>query len=270
MADVQNADGLHFQIGDHETWLHLIPGVRELDHALVERLTDNGHGFLFGTELHRMPHVSGLLLVGLVLLVFGVLYKARVKGDAGVVPARRFGLRAFVDGIIDFTRDQMAQVMGEKAARAFLPFIGAFAFIILFSNLMGLIPGFLPPTESLNTTFACSILVFGATHVYGFKVNGVEHFKHMAGPVLALAPLIFVIEVIGHLARPASLSLRLAGNMIGDHMAVVNFLDLTKLIVPVAIMGLGVIVCLVQTLVFCLLSTVYIGMAIEKVEHDHH
>ena len=95
------------------------------------------------------------------------------------------------------------------------------------------------------------------------------HFKHMAGPVLALAPLIFVIEVIGHLARPASLSLRLAGNMIGDHMALSNFLGLTYLVVPIAILGLGVIVCLVQTLVFCLLSTVYIGLAIEPQDHHH-
>ncbi len=265
MADVQNAA----QIGDHETWLHLIPGVRELDHALVENLTNDGHGFLFGTEMHRMPHVTGLILVAILLVIVGVMYKNRASGEAGIVPARKFGLRGFVDGILDYARQEMGQVMGPAAAKTFLPFIGTFAFIILFSNFMGLIPGFLPPTESLNTTFACSILVFFATHYYGFKVNGVEHFKHMAGPVLALAPLIFVIEVIGHLARPASLSLRLAGNMIGDHMAVVNFLDLTKLIVPVAIMGLGVIVCLVQTLVFCLLSTVYIGMAIEKIDHHH-
>lgn len=265
MADVQNAA----QIGDHETWLHLIPGVRELDHALVGALTNDGHGFLFGTEIHRMPHVTGLILVAALVLIVAVMYKKRAAGEAGIVPAKSFGIRGFVDGILDFARNEMAQVMGEEAAKRFLPFIGSFAFIILFSNLIGLVPGFLPPTESLNTTLACSILVFLATHYYGIQVNGIEHVKHMGGPVLALFPLIFVIELIGHLARPASLSLRLAGNMIGDHMAVVNFLDLTKLIVPVAIMGLGVIVCIVQTLVFCLLSTVYIGMAIEKIEHHH-
>ena len=87
------------------------------------------------------------------------------------------------------------------------------------------------------------------------------------GPAWYLAWLIFPIELIGHLARPVSLALRLAGNMIGDHKAVSIFIGLTYLVVPVALLGLGVIVCLVQTLVFCLLSTVYIGMAIEH--HDH-
>ena len=110
-------------------------------------------------------------------------------------------------------------------------------------------------------------MVFFATHIYGFKENGMEHIKHMMGPVWWLAPLIFVIEFISHLARPLSLALRLAGNMIGDHKAVSIFMGLTYLVIPALLLGLGVIVCLVQTMVFCLLSAVYIGMAIEH--HDH-
>ena len=89
----------------------------------------------------------------------------------------------------------------------------------------------------------------------------------MCGPVLVLAPLVLVIETISHIARPVSLGLRLAGNMIGDHKAVSIFLGLVPILVPIPLLGLGIIVCLVQTLVFCLLSTVYIGMAIEH--HDH-
>lgn len=269
MADVQSS-GYVSEIGDHETWFHLIPGVRELDHALAERLLIDGKGWIFDTPIHRFPHIYTALLVLVLLVIIGLMYRAQVQGDAGIVPQKRFGLRSVVDGITDFTRQQMAGIMGEKAARAFLPFIGAFAFFILFSNLIGLVPGFLPPTESVNTTAACALLVFFATHIYGFKTNGMGHIKHMAGPVLALAPLIFVIELIGHLARPLSLSLRLAGNMIGDHMALTNFLSLTYLVVPIAILGLGIIVCLVQTLVFCLLSTVYIGLAIEPQDHHHH
>lgn len=268
MADASNGEHV-FEIGDHETWFHLIPGVRDLDHALADRLLIDGKGWIFGTEIHRFSHIYVALLVLVLLVVVGMMYRARVKGEAGIVPERKFGLRAFVDGVADFTRQQMAQIMGEKAARAFLPFIGTFAFFILFSNLIGLVPGFLPPTDSVNTTLACAILVFFATHIYGFKTNGMGHFKHMAGPVLALAPLIFVIELIGHVARPLSLTLRLAGNMIGDHMALANFVSLTYLVVPIAILGLGIIVCLVQTLVFCLLSTVYIGLAIEPMDEHH-
>lgn len=115
-----------------------------------------------------------------------------------------------------------------------------------------------------------ALLVFFATHIYGIKEHGMAHIKHMAGPVLVLAPLIFVIELISHLARPLSLSLRLAGNMIGDHKALAIFLGLVPIAVPIPILALGMIVCIVQTLVFCLLSAVYVGMAIEHAEEGHH
>lgn len=160
MADVNAnvASGEYvFEIGDHETWVHLIPGVRELDHALAAKLAPDG-GWLFGTEIHKFSHIYTGVIVLVLLTLVGLAYRARVKGEAGIVPERKFGLRAFVDGVADFTRQQMAGIMGEKAARAFLPFIGAFAFFILFSNLLGLIPGFLPPTDSLNTTDRKSVV----------------------------------------------------------------------------------------------------------------
>ena len=113
-------------------------------------------------------------------------------------------------------------------------------------------------------------LVFLATHYYGLREQGFGHIKHMFGPVAWLAPLIFVIELISHLARPVSLSVRLAGNMIGDHKALSIFLGLVPFLIPVPIMALGLIVCLVQTLVFCLLSTVYIGLAIEHHPEEEH
>ena len=242
------------------------PFLEKSNHALTEAV---GLSWLGGKEVTDFHHVYMAGIVFTLLVILGLSFKKGLaRSDREVaVPDPNFNIRTFIEVVCDYIFGTMSGIMGEKAARFFMPFIGTFAFFIMFSNLFGLVPGFLPATDSLNTTLACSMLVFFATHIYGVKENGLAHFGHMMGLSPYLAPLIFPIELIGHLARPVSLALRLAGNMIGDHKAVSIFIGLTYLVVPVALLGLGVIVCLVQTLVFCLLSTVYIGMAIEH--HDH-
>jgi F-type H+-transporting ATPase subunit a len=257
----------HIIPGDHgNTWLSMIPGVSDLEHALAKGV---GKSLLFGKDVHEVHQVTVGLLIFVFLCVAALLFNRALKKDktGGIVPESKFNLRSIFEVVTDYTLGVMTGIMGAKAARHFLPFIGTFAFFIMFSNLIGLVPGFLPPTDSLNTTVPCAFLIFFATHIYGLKENGLAHIKHMMGPVWWLAPLIFVIEIISHIARPVSLALRLAGNMIGDHKAVSIFIKLTAVGVPIALLGLGIIVCLVQTMVFCLLSVVYIGMAIEH--HDH-
>ncbi len=253
----------------NETWFHLIPGVSEATTKLQHAV---GHGWLGADHASSasMHHVvMGLFVMGFVV-VLGMKYKGAIAkaGDGGVIPARAFGARALVEVICDAALGMMAGIMGEKAARQFLPLIGTLAFFILFANLFGLVPGFLSATDTLSTTAACAVIVFVATHWYGTKVNGLAHWKHLMGPVWWLAPLMLPIEIISHLARPLSLSLRLMGNMVGDHSVLVIFLGLVPLLVPVPILVLGTIVCIVQALVFCLLSVVYIGLAIEH--HDEH
>ena len=249
-----------------QTWFSLIGPIRELELKLEHAV---GKSLLFGKDVHDVHQVTVGVFIFLLLCFCAVRFRSAIKNDPnkGVIPESRFNLRSIFEVVTDYTLATMTGIMGKKAARFFLPFIGTFAFFIMFSNLIGLVPGFLPPTDSLNTTVPCALLVFLATHVYGIKENGFEHIKHMMGPVLILAPLILVIETISHISRPVSLALRLAGTMIGDHKAVTIFLILTMFLVPVALLGLGLIVCLVQTLVFCLLSTVYIGMAIEHADH---
>jgi len=253
-------------MGDHDTWLSLIPGVKHLEQTLIKALPES---LLFKKPVEDVHQVTVGLLIFVILILAALHFRNSLKKDenGGLIPEEKFNLRSVFEVVTDYTFGVMKGIMGDKAARYFLPFIGTFAFFIMFSNLIGLIPGFLPPTDSLNTTAPCAVMVFLATHIYGLKENGMEHIKHMMGPVWWLAPLIFVIEIISHIARPVSLALRLAGNMIGDHKAVSIFITLTAVGVPVALLGLGVIVCLVQTMVFCLLSVVYIGMAIEH--HDH-
>jgi F-type H+-transporting ATPase subunit a len=160
----------------------------------------------------------------------------------------------------------MEQVLGPKNARRFLPLIGSLAIFIFFSNIMALIPGFGVPTATLKTNLGMALLVFFATHYYGIKESGLAYFKHFAGPLPILAPLMIPIELISHFARPASLALRLMGNMAADHKVVFTFFALIPLLVPVPFLLLGLLVSIVQTLVFCLLSMVYIDMAIA---HDH-
>lgn len=253
----------------HETWFHLLPGVRNLEATVAHAL---GRTWIAGEEVHALPHVIMALFVVGLLLVAAWRYRAHLAaaGDGGVVPETRFNSRSFVEIVSEAALGIMAGVMGRDAARFFLPLIGSFAFFILVSNLLGLVPGFLPATDTLNTTLALAAVTFIVTHIYGIKTHGfVAYGKHFLGPVWWLAPLMLPIELVSHLARPLSLSLRLMGNMVGDHAVLLIFLGLVPLIVPIPVMILGIIVSVVQTLVFCLLSVVYIGLAIEKHEEHH-
>jgi F-type H+-transporting ATPase subunit a len=159
--------------------------------------------------------------------------------------------------------------MGEKQAARFFPLIGALWFFILSCNLIGLIPGFIAPTDTLKTNVGIALMVFVLTHYYGVKEHGLAYFKHFLGPTPALAPLMLPIEVVSHVARPLSLSVRLMGNMMADHKVVFSFFALVPLIVPLPFLLLGLLVCLIQALVFTTLTMVYISMAIEH-EHDDH
>jgi F-type H+-transporting ATPase subunit a len=248
----------------------MIPGVESAEKSLIDAL--GGKSLLLGNKLEHLQHIFMGTLVVLLCVLLASRYKKHLTaaGDEGVVPESRFNARSVVEIICTATLSIMNGIMGKTAAKAFFPFIGSLALFILVSNLLGLIPGFLPATESANTNLALAGLVFLATHVYGLKVNGMDHIKHLFGPVWWLAPLMFPIEVISHLARPLSLTLRLAGNMIGDHKVLGLFLGLAPILVPVPIMVLGIIVCVVQALVFCMLSVVYIGLAIEEHHHDEH
>jgi F-type H+-transporting ATPase subunit a len=140
-------------------------------------------------------------------------------------------------------------------------------FFILFNNLIGLVPGFVPATDTLKTNVALSGLVFVMTHVYGFKAHGISYIKHFIGPLWYLAPLMLPIELISHIARPVSLALRLMGNIFADHKVVSSFFLLVPFLVPLPFLILGILVSVVQTLVFSLLTMVYIDMA---VAHEGH
>jgi F-type H+-transporting ATPase subunit a len=133
---------------------------------------------------------------------------------------------------------------------------------------MGVIPGFLPPTDNINTTLACGLVVFVYFNYVGIRENGlINYLKHFAGPVVALAPLMLVVELIGICVRPISLALRLFGNITGDHMVFGIFSELVPIGVPILFLALGIFVAFIQAFVFSLLSTIYVALALPHEEH---
>jgi F-type H+-transporting ATPase subunit a len=258
-----------------ESWFSLLPfHQRFLAFARVFGKPFNDDGLTwYAHEKPDVQHVYAALLVLGILAIVSVVTDTSIRDARGeIVPSEKLTIRNFVEILVGTCFRMMRDIMGDKAARYFLPLIGTCAFFILFSNALGLVPGFLPPTSNFNTTLACGLVIFAATHVYGLKVNGFNHIKHLFGPVhglpwLPLMLLMFVIEVISHIARPLSLGIRLMANMTADHLVLTIFLGLVPFIVPLPMYALGAIVVVVQALVFSLLSTVYIGLAIEEAEH---
>lgn len=253
----------------HATWFDFLPGYASLRENVSHLLRRDWTWQMFQTTHFQIDHVLGAVLVFLFLSYGAGKYAVAVgrSGDAGLVPPPRFGLRNLFEMLSDTIFNLMASVMGEKEARRYLPLIGTLFFFILFSNLLGLIPGFLPPTDTLKTNLALALLVFLLTHVFGVRAHGIKYFKHFLGPWLPLAPLMLPIELISHIARPVSLSMRLLGNIAADHAVVLAFFALIPLLVPVPFLLMGVFVSVVQAVVFSLLATVYIGQAVAHEEH---
>ncbi len=257
-----------------QSWFSMLPFWENVANAgrlfgwpFSEGKTWVGHGEI------GMQHVIGLSFVAFLIIVVAVVAHGRVADPkSAIVPEDKLSIRTFVELFVSTVYGMMSDIMGPKAARFFLPLIGTCAFIIFFSNFLGLVPGFLPPTNVLNTTVPCAVVIFLTTHIFGVKEHGIGYFAHFFGPIrkwyaLPLMLLMFVIEVISHFARPLSLSIRLMANMFADHLVVGVFLGLVPYLVPIPMMALGVLVCVVQTLVFCILSCVYISMAIAHEEH---
>ncbi|HMF39254.1 MAG TPA: F0F1 ATP synthase subunit A [Polyangia bacterium] len=253
----------------HATWFDFLPGYPALKEYLHPSMVRTWNWQVFQTTNFDLVHVMGALLVFLFVAFGAYRYAVAVSGsgDAGLVPPPKFGLRNLFEVLADTVLGLMAGVMGEKAAKRYLPLVGTLFIFILFSNLLGLIPGFLPPTETLKTNLALSLSVFVLSHAFGVREHGLKYFKHFLGPIWWLIPLMLPIELISHIARPVSLSMRLMGNIVGDHKLVGVFFGILPFLLPVPFMVMGVLVCVVQAVVFSLLTTVYISQAVAHEEH---
>ena len=253
----------------HATWFDFLPGFASVRDNLHHVLGRDWTWQVFQTTHFQMDHVFGAALVILFLIYGARRYSLAVNsaGDAGLVPPAKFGMRALFEMLSDTVFNLVASVMGEKNARKYIPFIGTVFLFILFSNLLSLIPGFLPPTDTLKTNLMLSVPVFLLTHIFGVREHGLKYFKHFLGPVWWLSWLMLPIEIVSHIARPVSLAMRLLGNIAADHAVVLAFFAIFSIALPLPFMLMGVFVSVVQAVVFSLLTTVYINEAIAHAEH---
>lgn len=204
------------------------------------------------------PHTAIMIYIIVGLAIFSVVMSGRLR----LVPGKT---QSVLEIVVDAFMGLVDETMGHKG-RKYFPFVLTFAVFIFVSNVLGLIPGLAPPTANLNTTLGLAVIVFLATHIIGVKEHGLKYFKHFMGPVWWLAPLMIPIEIIGHLARPVSLSLRLFGNMMGHEQIVGVLLILMPIAYPLLALStvLGVLVVFIQAFIFALLSMMYIGGALEE------
>ena len=266
-------------MGEESSWFDFLPGLGALTDLLRHQLGREapGQGFYFTggpfAESHfTLTHVLSALMVLVFVTIGAFSFSSAMRrgGEQAIVPPATFSLRNLFELIGDALWGLARNTMGEAPARKFLPLIGTLACFIFFSNVLSLIPGFLPPTATLKTNVALGLTVFVITHIEGIKAQGiVAYVKHFMGPVWYLAPLMFPIELIGHVARPVSLSMRLMGNMVADHKVLSVFFFLLPLLLPVPFLVLGTMVAVVQTLVFCLLMSIYIALATEHHDEGH-
>jgi F-type H+-transporting ATPase subunit a len=222
-----------------------------------EWLTEKFHLFqTFGFEkASELNHVTYTWLVMVILVVLAFLASRGMKAVPG-------GVQNLMEVVVTGIENMVDETMGPKG-KAYFPLIATFALFILVSNLLGLIPGFYPPTANLNTNAALALIVFFLTHIVGIKEHGTHYLKHFMGPILWLAPLMIIIEFIGHLARPLSLSLRLFGNMYGHEIVLMIFVGLVPFLLPIPMMLMGILVAFIQAFVFSLLAMIYIAGALE-------
>lgn len=206
------------------------------------------------------PHMTYTWFVMLVLILVPKLTMGKIE----MIPGKGQNFwEAVVDGIESF----MADNMGKEGARMMFPMLATFALYILVANMVGLMPGFMSPTSNLNITLACTLIIFVTTHILGVKSHGIGYVKHFLGPIPWLIPLMLPIELISHFARILSLSIRLFGNIMAKETLLgILFMLAGAYFAPLPILCLGVLVSVVQSLVFVLLSILYFSAAME---HAH-
>jgi F-type H+-transporting ATPase subunit a len=223
-----------------------------------------GNWFL---SLVRLPHqarpwadfiVMQLLVVAILVVLIAIL-RGRLSVDK---PGK---LQHVFELIYEFVHGQTEDQMGHEGEK-YLTFFTTLFLFILFCNLIGLIPGFDAPTMNPVVPLGCAVATFLYYNMVGIQANGAKYAAHFVGPFWWLAPLMIPIEIVSHLARPLSLTIRLFANMYAGEKVTAVFLSLTYFVVPAVFMGLHLFVALMQAYIFMLLSMIYVAGASA---HEH-
>ena len=227
-------------------------------------------------ESMGIPMLYQSAVLAAVLLVLAGLAVRKAVAATGVVPDEGITIRNVFEVVVETLADQARAIMGDEY-RSYMPIVGSIFFFILVSNLLGVVPGFGGATSDVNTALAWAIISFSVYIYVGAKTHGPKYIYHFMGPSLLereiggkhyhirlLAPVFLPLEIILHLARILTLTVRLVANMFADHTVILIWLGIVPLLVPAVFMGLGLVVSVLQAFVFSLLTMIYIGEAIEE------
>lgn len=235
----------------------------------VVRAAGDAVGYHFHDPSHPIPfHVAISILIVLAYVALALVVRSRLSVDN---PGKlQLVLETVVKGFLSLLQDWV----GPKGPR-FLTLVVTLGLFIVTSNYLGMVPGFIAPTSTINTTLGCALTIWVYYHYHGIREQGlwpyVKHFAAPPGAPLFIAPIMFPIEIISHLSRVLSLSLRLFGNVFGHELVVIILFGIVPFLVPLPMLALGVITGALQALIFVLLSMVYLqgAVAVEHHEDEH-
>ncbi|HVG82949.1 MAG TPA: F0F1 ATP synthase subunit A [Vicinamibacterales bacterium] len=214
--------------------------------------------------VHAPDHLVFSALICLIVLVLGLAIRSKLSVEN---PGK---LQIVLEDVVSFFVSQLESNMGPKG-RQFLPLLGALFVFIWIGNMMGQVPGLGAPTSNINVPFACAITLWLYYHYQGVRAQGpisyIKHFAVMPGVPILMSPVIFVIEIISHLSRVLSLTLRLFGNIFGEHLVVLIIASIVPFLMPLPIQFLGLVVGTLQAFIFLTLGAIYLSAAVAVDEH---
>ena len=244
------------------SWFNIIP---PLDQNILGAVGGADYNVTI-TMAHAWLACFGVLLFA-VLGRMAIAKAAARQGMEKHYADEKFSIRTLVEVFGTFIRNMMGDVMPKKEIAHYSAYVASLFLYILFCNLQGIIPGLVPPTDNVNTNVGMAMASFAVFMWVGLSRDPVGFVKHLIGPMLALAPLMFPLETLSLMLRPMTLALRLTGNLFGDHLVFTIISGEVPLIVPSALLGLAIFVSFMQAFVFSLLTAVYIGLSLP---HDDH
>lgn len=254
------------------SWFRLVPAV---DHdEMLKALGIAEHSVAPGHEVANSAVYLHAWLAASVLIVLAIVARMgleRAKARSGIekyFTSDTITPLAFAEVFVGGILGMMTDLLDRQDQRRFFPLIaGLFAYIFA-CNIQSIFPGFLPPTDNINTNVGMAILSFLTFNLVGLSRDPVGYIKHLFGPVVLLAPFMFPLEILSLCIRPMSLTMRLTANLFGDHLVFGVMSDLVPPILPALLLVLACVVSVIQAFVFSLLSIIYIHLALPHHEHD--
>ena len=248
---------------EHELWI--VQAVNAALGPLVARVLQ-----AIGRPVPHGDVIPNYLVMAMIIVAAWTILAFVVRRSLSVDHPGR--LQILLEDAIGAGQSMLHDYVGHKGPR-YLAIVATMFVFILTGNLMGLVPGFMAPTGNINVTLGCALTVAVYYHLQGIKEQGiVSYVKHFAAPPGApifLAPIMLPIEIISHLSRVLSLSLRLFGNIFGEELVILILFSIVPFLIPLPMMFLGLITASLQAFIFVLLTTIYLGGAVAT-EHEQH